>query len=94
MFRNLSKDTTPRIPVIAMSEYLPYYDSFGYYHPWTHHITDGYRDFRVRGKVRGLDLCVDCRGCDVTRAMPSSITDHAGAVTWCRRQLGETEVAA
>ena len=94
MLRNYPKHSTPRPPVIAESEYLPYYDHFGYYHPWTHHITDGYRDFRVRGKVRGLDLCVDCRGIDVTRSMPASITDHEGAVGWTRRQLGETEVAA
>lgn len=83
--------TMPRIAVIATSEYLPYYDRFGYYHPWTHYLTDGYRDFRVRGKVRGADLEVDCRGRDLTRAMPAAVLTHEQATAWCRTQLGDTE---
>lgn len=83
--------TTPRIPVIAESEYLPYYDRFGYHHPLTTYVMTGFAEYRVRGKVRGDDLRVDCRGRDVTRLMPATVQTHEDAIAWTRCQLGEQE---
>lgn len=90
MLRNHPKDTPrwmPRKPAISVLTYLPYYDAFGMYHPLTSHISCGFGDVRVIGKMRGDDLSVMQRRWNATAELPPTVQTHDDAIAWAVADL-------